>query len=470
MKRLLLLLLLIMFLVIPSYGISEATSGVLFESYTENKDGNTTFYNDNYIAQTFLVDEPHSVSTIKLPLQKIGEPNDITLRLKEGIDGSTLDTTIISSDIITSEANGTWVSIDLTTTISLEEDTTYAIQLETLGNTTDTIMWFDRNTAPLYDYGSKYTSSDGGLNWTEDTGSDFLFQIYGAIGMYLHEVKVFDSFQEDNDWLITMYYINTTEPYYSDGVPERYFRLKLKDGNSTIAESVIRRWDANPGSIYIGSNLASSLEWKGNYTVSMEANYGANYTYSYPLSNSDWIGSSVQELDSWCLHIARVMGVYYQDDKNYYLVEAKGKGEVLSAEVSPLFNMGIPGLSSIRGDDLFETSVGNYLPTTSEFDDDLQQTFDLETQVGSDLHQTLERLGAPLNLSSKSIGFIIVLISIASLIAVAVPTGHADAGLVLGTLVLLVAMIVGVVDVAWVALGGTLCLIMTLWYYVLGRT
>jgi len=162
----------------------------------------------------------------------------------------------------------------------------------------------------------------------------------------IDDIKVFTNYLETNDQL----YVISYRIIYESGTPildvSDYFDFQLLDGTTLKAQIPVRSWDYKPGSIYLG--VDSALTWGGNYTIKIIGN--PNKWETPPecyrnITSGDWQGSDLTQLDTWVISLAQSLQTYYNSE---IIIYTTGGQAVLSSQGGVIFNMGIPGLSSVR--------------------------------------------------------------------------------------------------------------------------
>lgn len=367
----------------------------LYEYLNTGDDGDDQIYAQKWSAQTFTTGStPHTVKEIGLKLFNSGDPGTVTVSIQKA-NGSEhpnnidLFTETVDGNYISSEAGGTWYRVSLTTEYSLEASTQYAIVVRALeGDATNYIEW-RVDTGDGEANGAKELSTDGGIAWSTTAGSDYLFEIWGYPVLEAYEAKVFSSFVEEDDWLITVHYKNVYPPYSPSETPEEYFDIQLIDGSTVIAQVKMSAWGNKPGAIYINADAVEALEWGSSYDVAItgtDAMFGSPPSEDYTLQGADWLGDDPFWLDSWVIEIAGEVQNYY----GVALLSYAAEGYVLNDLGSAIFREGIPGLGAERPG-LFER-IGSEVDTeVEEHDDTYSQS--LIGNFGTDAITAFNNLG-----------------------------------------------------------------------------
>lgn len=437
-----------------------------------NETGNASFetYNKVIAAQTFTPAITHEVSTIGIYGFTEGDPSYIKIQL-ETVNSSTGKPTghlvydwlsteshvSVSSAYFTGNEDGSWIMCTLDHGAKLESGTMYAIVVSApAGDSGNSYSWeYDNGGNSSNTAGMKWTSTNGGKTWTEDTNSDFMFQTWGASGLEIHSVNVYSSFHETDDWLVVCSYLNKAPTYYKDDDIEQYFRLQLVEnvsGNVT-GETVLRSWDAAVASIYLNAEDAAVLQWEGNFTLRIMATYGGNWYVDHDIASSEWIGDTLTFLDKWSISQSRWMGTINKNDDEYYITDTT-LGNAINSKGIKLFELGIPLLGSTRGEYIYETYMSEAdMDMSGSEDPQLQNRYDWRVQLGTAFSDALDDIGSPFNLSGKEIGLMAMVALYVFVVGASFPAGHSTAGAAIGYVVVLIGMVAGVVDVVWMILA-----------------
>jgi len=156
----------------------------LYENYITGDDNNQAPRGAKWWAQTFTPATAHTITSVKLLLERLGNPGTITVSIKATdinghptgddlcvgtTDGNTLPTTPPE-----------WREITLGAGAILSVDVKYAIVVrDPTGDDANTAEWWDDSTSPSYTGGCLEYSLDSGASWTSYTGYDFLFEDWG---------------------------------------------------------------------------------------------------------------------------------------------------------------------------------------------------------------------------------------------------------------------------------------------------
>jgi hypothetical protein len=275
----------------------------------------------------------------------------------------------------------------------------------------------------------------------------------------IDNVKVFQSYRESGDWLVVCVYNNSETPYYNLSDPADYWSIQLVDNNGMIVTSNnLQQWGMRPGCAYLSQTLASTLEWGNlNYSIRIQAKYNASLSASRTINASDWIGSDMAKLDSWCIFQARTMAVY---DGIAYTFDTTKYGTILNSLGGIYFATGIPELPGVRPN-IFEFLVSNMsLWQTTVFNNSYAGSLtDWQTSVGPELSIVLTNSGNVFGLSGSSLGAIFIFVVFTALAALAVAMGHFAAGMSIASIMLIAGTIIGFIPLALVIVAGALAFI-----------
>ena len=355
-KHSVLILAMLALLIVPSTVLGSDDS-TRYSNYTTGEDGSVELYAANWSAQTFNTTDSFELNKIRLRLGIEGAPGFLTVAIRavnatnfpNGIDLAS--STVADSSLSTSVA---WheVTID---TVTLAANTTYAIIMYSTGtNATANFHVGNDGSSAAYTGGSEWVSADGGSTWTADTDDDFLFELWGTPVIEVKTAAVYQSYYADGDWLITASYKNVYEPYYPVDDPQSHFLMQLLCGGTVLAQTNVPQWGYKPVGIYMSADAVLSLSWGSAYIIRMIGLDAPYSSASYTLTAADWKGSDLLVLDSWCIATARGMEEYYDET---FVELTSEKGEVLNEEAGVMFDTGIPGLATQRGETLFQVST-----------------------------------------------------------------------------------------------------------------
>lgn len=338
--------------------ITVSAEDTRYANYTTNDDSAVGLYADNWSAQTFLTTTSFAVSHVRVKVSRTGLPGVLTASITATNTtgyptGYDYASGTLNVDSITTSSGGDWYTINLDD-YTLADNTTYALVLRSTGdNATNKVNWRADGSSAVYTGGSEFVSTTASTSWTADTDDDYMFEIWGETALSITSAAVFTGYYETGDWLITLSYKNTYAPYYPSQDPKSRFAVQFMDGATVIAQVNLPQWGYKPMGIYLSAASVTALEWAHGYTVRM-IGIDSPYPYAdYMLQSSDWKGSDLEVLDSWCIALANDMSVYYDTD---FTVNTAEKGTVLNEEGGVIFTTGITGLMTERPD-LFQVAV-----------------------------------------------------------------------------------------------------------------
>jgi len=165
------------------YGNAQVVLGDSKVSYTSGDDALISFYDSNWIAQTFTTGTSTiDVTSIKLKVKRTGTPSELTIAIK-AIDvnskptGSNLSSGSLDYTNLLSNAETDWIVLPLSS-YTLSANTTYALVIYTSGGDNSNKYEARIKTTGTYTGGNSLISSDSGSTWIVGT-SDILFDLYG---------------------------------------------------------------------------------------------------------------------------------------------------------------------------------------------------------------------------------------------------------------------------------------------------
>jgi len=218
----------------------------------------------------------------------------------------------------------------------------------------------------------------------------------------------------------------------------------LSNNGTLLHQTNMRQWGTRPGSIYLSPDMASALEWGGNYTIRMYGIFGSHPSINYTLVSSDWQGDEMLLLDHWVYTSAR----YIEAEESLLLLTETVGEEVLNNNGIVIFVTGIPYLSYIRPD-LFEWSTAPVLPDPETHN---VTTTDINVQLGPDLVGVLDDMRVFVGVDSAgAMGTIIAVLAGIATMGVFAAFGHIYIGIALAYVGLMGTTLAGVTD--WPTLG-----------------
>lgn len=157
----------------------------LYEYYNVGLDYWIILHSSTWIAQTFTTgDVPHTITSVKLPLQRANNPGTVTVSIRETDGdgkptGADLTTGTTDGDTLPAISDYEWREISVTE-YELQPNTKYAIVLRALdGNITNYVRWGQDHTSPSYTLGNMVYSATGGVTWITYLSYDQMFEVYG---------------------------------------------------------------------------------------------------------------------------------------------------------------------------------------------------------------------------------------------------------------------------------------------------
>ncbi len=374
--------------------------------------------------------------------------------------GADIATTTLDGDSFSTSY--TWQEFAFTTEECLEANTTYAIVVSAInGDSNNYIRWY-WTAAGGYGGGNAGGSTDSGVTWSGSCSSDYLFEVWGNSCLEMEEAKVFTSYINSGDWLITVLYKNFYPPYYEDGADvSSLFYLQLVDGATVKAQSKVPEWGYRPGCIYLSSTMVAPLEWGEAYLVRIYGNFGANPHMDYTLQPTDWMGSDLTRLDSWARSVAARMEAYYSVTLTQYI---SGKGIVLNENGGVIFATNIPDLDKVRPNlfTIVSTTPGY---ETGDHTQTYARSLAWQPLVGAQLTRMWTSIGNAFGMSGSSVGSILVFAFYATVVFLAFPPGHAIAAIVIPIPILLFVWGSGLAQLALMAIILAVAIILFAWQF-----
>jgi hypothetical protein len=158
------------------------TDPVLFEYYNTGYDIYPQLFGVTWRAQTFTTTSYHSITSVKLFLERVGSPGTVTVSIR-ATDGNGHPT---GGDLTSGTTDGNtlcqaapcWREIPLTE-YALSPNTKYAIVVRISdGGTLKAIYWYADGSSPTYTGGNGEITYDYGASWTT-WAYDHMFEIWG---------------------------------------------------------------------------------------------------------------------------------------------------------------------------------------------------------------------------------------------------------------------------------------------------
>ena len=432
---------------------------------------NTTWniYGSNWAMQSFTTnDTAHTITGIDLWLGRNGSPGDVTVILQQSSGGYRYGT-VMSTGTLPAQYTGNINPVSGNTTarylipmypeVSLSANTTYCFTVKALmGDTSNYIKLGNLNTG-TYVYGSGYTSSDNGLTWTS-TGTSYSFDLWGHGCLQVDQAKVFNSYKNTGDWLITFFYRNVFPPYYPIQDSKQYFVYQLVDQyNNVMAQQSCAQWGARPGSIYLSASTVTPLTWSGQYRVRLTDLRDGTIYMEYPLQSGDWLGTDMTLLDSWVISMAQQIQQY---DNTTYVAAVAGRGQVLNAAGGVIFATGIPLLDTERPN-LFQIVSYANTPATGTYPQTMRQKLTPAIMLGPDAWGVMTSIGGLMGVDGRTVGVIGLIIGFCVIAGWGFMPGHTVAATVISSLIIVAGLLLGLIDVLVGAFVIAVCLIIFVW-------
>lgn len=262
-----------------------------------------------------------------------------------------------------------------------------------------------------------------------------LVTAYGAIEiatipLTINNAKVFTSYVETGDWLITVLYKNLYEPYYTNKENvKKYFVLQLLDNAGVVkAQVACPEWDYKPGSIYLNASQVTALTWGGVYHIRLTGLFTGVPYINYAIQSIDWVGNDLTRLDDWVVSSADLLGTYYSIGLTTpitFTTYVADRGKLLNTTGGVIFANGINGLTNKRPN-IFQIYSQNTPHTiggvTGAGAGETAATW--QGMVGPYITAQLTNAGTVFGTDGKSIGAWILILVMIALMAFALPSGH----------------------------------------------
>lgn len=275
-------------------------------------------------------------------------------------------------------------------------------------------------------------------------------------------MKVFSSYKNAGDWLITVRYLNTYAPYYDTYDIKKYFVLQLVDNVTVKAQNVLPAWGNKVANIYLSAAEVTGLNWGGAYKVRIYGNFSPYPYVDHTLQSSDWVGDDLTQLDSWILSSAAVISTYYSTTMTTYIAD---RGEVLNTTGGAIFSSGINGLTTKRPN-IFQinTQPTAYTPNATP-QNYIATVGNWQANWGADGTLMLERIGNIIGMSGDFIGSIFFVVLMVALALWAFPAGHSTSANILCVPALFIGIFFGVnpIFIGILAMLAAFLLIKNLW-------
>ena len=448
----------------PGYEYRDCSGTYEYESYEFGDDATAVVYGANWFTQTFVPEEAFKLDYVRLKLLRVGAPGVMTVSIRNVDDlGKPIGVDLTSATFEGVGASDGWYEIDLPD-YRLETNT-YAIVVRAVAGDVDNYIGWRYDGTGTYIDGAYVSSLNSGVSWSLDEDKDFLFSTYGTSVLCIMDAQVFSGYLEEDDWLITIHYLNEFPPYYGSATPGDYFDLQLIANNVTIASVGLPLWGNMPGSIYLSKELADGLEWGSTYTVRMRGRFDPYPSASWILTPSDWKGEDLNRLDDWVLEVADEMSSYYATSTTVYMMNKK----VLNDVGAVFFSIGIPMLAAVRPD-IFQNPT-LWIPYSEEeiARDYEEQMYQFREAVGDTIADDADTVGGLFNLTGSQIvavaitgGWIITAVGLASVVGAV--------GLIVTIPLALIGVMVGALPTTLFAIVGALFVVVFALYTWFNRS
>ena len=278
----------------------------------------------------------------------------------------------------------------------------------------------------------------------------------------IDDVKVYLGYFEEGDQL----YVINYRIIYTTGTPIMdvgdYFDFVLYDGVVVKAKIPVRSWGYRPGSLSLKAD--SALLWGGEYMLKIEGNpnkWETALSDEWALSNGDWQGDDLSQLDTWVIALANSMQSYY----DVQMVDYAEGMPYLSDQGAVIFNMGIIGLCNVRP----HLCSPYYIPGYPDTEDRDIPVIDTEERVGPQIYDAssdvatffgLDDVNIPLALVFGS-GFLAVAIILSLILGSRWGTGGGLAGIGIASPILIFGAWLGFVPFPLIIIVAAICVVYT---------
>lgn len=457
---------------------STKGSPVIYESWGTGGDSDSAYINSaNITYQTFTPNTtaiPHSVTTMKLMLKRVGSPGTVTASIR-----ATSNSTLVQScwsyptgaDLASGTMDGSvlgtsysWYIFTMTTETCLSANSTYAIVLQCQDADTSNYVLWQADAGGGYLDGNAGYSTDSGSTWVNSCPADMLFEIWGNPCIEVSDAKVFSSYIESGDWLITVLYKNLYPPYYSDRRDvSSLFVLQLYNATTStvIAQTKCFEWGYKPGAIYLSATSVTPLQWGYAYRVRLYGLFAGNPYSEYVLQPTDWQGSDLTRLDNWVRSCASLMEQYYNTSLTTYLTD---RGVVLNSSGGVIFATDIPQLSVVRPNLFSIVNQGNKY-TQGTFSQTYQDTLVWQTMMGPQLTKVFISVGNTVGIGGATVGSWLGFMIYALVALFCFRPGHAIAAMVIPVPILIIAFGTGLAELALMGIMIAVATIIFVWQF-----
>ncbi len=444
-----------------------------YASYNGSADFNSSIYNANWSAQSFLSNVSIPFTTVGLRLYRIGTPGNLTVGIYSADangkpTGSSLSSGLYNADTLTLVATGQNVTVNMTHTVGAAGN--FAVVLSALtGSPGNSVEWLMDSTTPVFLNGLASFSNDSGGNWSINSSLDGIFNVSGFPSYYnISEVKVFRNIFESGGQLFVVCY-NMTYDVEPNEPPEQLYSVWLNGRGREINEfgsymtSVYFNNSEAPGSW--GSTQTATINgtplWGGlspsvsrntsppDYIWSNDTGQGRGGLYSYLMGKLDVYGAL------WGINLT------YKDQTlglipDYYgaqFLEAAIPG---IADIFPVIGWQVEGTGIT---DIPHINVSDYPFGEWEYQTELQEN--LPAGMNTSIHNIATTIGGTSSLIKA-----LLLMIFAFVIGGNVYSSTRDSvvAICFGSLPFVIAPIVGFLDFVWLALAGFLAIVGAAFY------
>jgi hypothetical protein len=227
----------------------------------------------------------------------------------------------------------------------------------------------------------------------------------------ISNIKVFQSFREEGDWLIVFLYDTDLEE--CDNTHVWYKRLTDTTLGFHKGTTRLPACGYRPGCIYLSASETAPMEWQGAFEIEIWGDFNPPIPPSQNLSIglSDWSGDDLGSLDDWVVSTAKMIGGH--DNGSIYTYVAMGPdGELLNTDGAAIYEIGIPGLMDVRADTL---QIAGEIWVHPDWDAELgNMSYDAylagqwDEAVGPEIAGLWTEVGDYFGLSGRWIGIILV--------------------------------------------------------------
>lgn len=214
----------------------------------------------------------------------------------------------------------------------------------------------------------------------------------------IDDVKVFQDYIEEDDWLIAVIY-NISGTNVSTSLCFVYgftWQIQLIDTVTAevLTDQTLKQCGMRPYGIYINASQAFGYTFGGNYTVRIIANWGTPPSATYLIQDEDWRGDIYfGEFENWVIEQAYIIEDF---DSGDYLDIVPEYDEVLTVSGAAIFNKGISKLQDYFPD-LFAVTIEGLPIEYEDNTDDTSYADDMynntEVMIGSTIYDAAEAVG-----------------------------------------------------------------------------